>query len=399
MINVLWMSPYAPYDKVGHAGGQIENYYLKELNKNKDIELFLLSFIDKEEYKDVKIDLASSNVGNVIINNNIIKTDKYLDKIRLFNKYGGIVKKDYWNIIEQNLDENYSKIPDVIVVEWTEFIMFIPEIKLRYPNAKIVSIEEDVTFLKYYRIIRSQSNLLKKLLWNIRYHKLKKSELKSLDMSDIVILNNSKDENLVQNMGIKNTWVWTPYFMNMTKDIKDDFLTKNIVFYGAMARKENHDSVMWFIKNVLEKINDKDVRFIIVGSKPQKELLDLASDRIIVTGFVDSVKPYFQNALCCVAPLVMGAGVKIKVLEAMSAGVPVLTNDIGIEGIQAVDKKDYFHCEKPEQYIQAIRLLINDKNVGEKMGNSSREFISKNYNYEQDSKVFVNKIKNLETIK
>ena len=148
-----------------------------------------------------------------------------------------------------------------------------------------------------------------------------------------------------------------------------------------------------------EKINDKDVRFIIVGSKPQKELLDLASDRIIVTGFVDSVKPYFQNALCCVAPLVMGAGVKIKVLEAMSAGVPVLTNDIGIEGIQAVDKKDYFHCEKPEQYIQAISLLINDKNVGEKMGNSSREFISKNYNYEQDSKVFVNKIKDLGTIK
>lgn len=399
MISVLWMSPYAPYDKVGHAGGQIENYYLKELNKNKDIELFLLSFIAKEEYKDVKRDLASSNVGNVIIDNNIIKTDKYLDKIRLFNKYGGIVKKDYWNIIEQYLDENYSKIPDVIVVEWTEFIMFIPEIKLRYPNAKIVSIEEDVTFLKYYRIIRSQSNFLKKLLWNIRYHKLKKSELKSLDMSDIVILNNSKDEKLVQNMGIKNTWVWTPYFMNMTKDIKDDFLTKNIVFYGAMARKENHDSVMWFIKNVLEKINDKDVRFIIVGSKPQKELLDLASDRIIVTGFVDSVKPYFQNALCCVAPLVMGAGVKIKVLEAMSAGVPVLTNDIGIEGIQAVDKKDYFHCEKPEQYIQAISLLINDKNVGEKMGNSSREFISKNYNYEQDSKVFVNKIKDLGTIK
>lgn len=399
MINVLWMSPYAPYDKVGHAGGQIENYYLKELNKNKDIELFLLSFIDKEEYKDVKIDLASSNVGNVIINNNIIKTDKYLDKIRLFNKYGGIVKKDYWNIIEQNLDENYSKIPDVIVVEWTEFIMFIPEIKLRYPNAKIVSIEEDVTFLKYYRIIRSQSNLLKKLLWNIRYHKLKKSELKSLDMSDIVILNNSKDENLVQNMGIKNTWVWTPYFMNMTKDKKDDFLTRNIVFYGAMARKENHDSVMWFIKNVLEKINDKDVRFFIVGSKPQKELLDLASDRIIVTGFVDSVQPYFQNALCCVAPLVMGAGVKIKVLEAMSAGVPVLTNDIGIEGIEAENKKDYFHCESPEQYIQAISLLINDKNVGEKMGNSSREFISKNYNYEQDSKVFVNKIKSLGTIK
>ncbi len=399
MINVLWMSPYAPYDKVGHAGGQIENYYLKELNKNKDIELFLLSFIDKEEYKDVKIDLASSNVWNVIIDNNIIKTDKYLDKIRLFNKYGGIIKKDYWNIIEQNLDENYSKIPDVIVVEWTEFIMFIPEIKSKYPNAKIVSIEEDVTFLKYYRIIRNQSNLLKKLLWNIRYHHLKKSELKSLAMSDLVILNNSKDEKLVKNKGIKNTWVWTPYFMNMTKDKKDDFLTRNIVFYGAMARKENHDSVMWFIKNVLEKINDKDVRFFIVGSKPQKELLDLASDRIIVTGFVDSVQPYFQNALCCVAPLVMGAGVKIKVLEAMSAGVPVLTNDIGIEGIEAENKKDYFHCESPEQYIQAISLLINDKNVGEKMGNSSREFISKNYNYEQDSKVFVNKIKSLGTIK
>lgn len=394
MVNVLWISPYAPYDKVGHAGGQIENYYVKEINRSKDIDLFLLSFIDKDEYDEVKSDLESSKVNNIIIKNDEIKSNKFLDKIKLYNKYGGIVKKEYWEIINKYLNKYYSNSPDVIVIEWTEFIMFIPEIKLKYPHAKIVSIEEDVTFLKYYRSMKSRKNLLKKLSWNIRYKFLKKSELKVLALSDLVILNNSKDEKLVKDKGINKTWSWTPYFNDMTNSKKEDFLTNNIVFYGAMSRKENHDSVLWFIKNVFKEM-DNSIKFIVVGNKPQKELCDLSSDRIIVTGFVDSVEPYFQNALCCVAPLVMGAGIKIKVLEAMSAGVPVLTNNIGIEGIDAVDGKDYFYCETPEQYIKTINLLSNDVNVAKKISDNAKKFITENYNYRKDAKEFENIIINM----
>ena len=72
-------------------------------------------------------------------------------------------------------------------------------------------------------------------------------------------------------------------------------------------------------------------------------------DVITVTGFVKEISKYFEQSLCLVAPLVLGAGIKIKVLEAMSAGLPVLTNQIGIEGIPAQNGIHYYYCERPQE--------------------------------------------------
>ena len=59
------------------------------------------------------------------------------------------------------------------------------------------------------------------------------------------------------------------------------------------------------------------------------------------------------------APLILGAGIKVKILEAMYSGIPVLTNDIGIEGIEAEDKKDYYHCVTAEEYEKVIRTIYS----------------------------------------
>ena len=133
-----------------------------------------------------------------------------------------------------------------------------------------------------------------------------------------------------------------------------------MLFYGAMARPENYKSAIWFIENVMPLLSDLDVRFVIVGARPDKSLLTYASDKVEITGFMDKVDPYFERCLCLVAPLVLGAGVKVKILEAMSSGIPVVTNHIGIEGIYAENGKHYIHCEAPEEYAECIHKLVND---------------------------------------
>ena len=86
------------------------------------------------------------------------------------------------------------------------------------------------------------------------------------------------------------------------------------------------------------------------------------------------------------APLLLGAGIKVKIIEALSSGVPVLTNDIGIEGIDAEDGKEYFHCEKPEEYEMVIRKIISGEIDTSVITSNAKRMIEEKYNLENSSK-------------
>ena len=106
---------------------------------------------------------------------------------------------------------------------------------------------------------------------------------------------------------------------------------------------------------------------------------------MVVTGFVDSLEAYLQDALCFVVPLLQGAGIKIKILEGFMTGIPVLTNAIGIEGIPAENQKEYLHCELPEDYISAIERLTEDNELCMTLGKNARTFMEATFDYEKGS--------------
>ena len=155
-----------------------------------------------------------------------------------------------------------------------------------------------------------------------------------------------------------------------------------------MNRIENSGAAMWFIKNVMPRLSDCDIRFVVVGNKPPKELLDLQSDRIIVTGYVEDVVTYFSGAMCLVAPLLLGAGIKVKIIEALSAGVPVLTNDIGIEGIDAENGVHYFHCTEPIDYENVVRRLLQKKIDIVGVTGAARALIEERYNLQESFEAY-----------
>lgn len=397
MKRVLWVSPYAPYDQVRHAGGQIENYYLKGINMHPEIETRIVTFAYEDEFESAKRDLNKAGIINVVLRNDLDKRDllsNVLNRIKKYNKYAGITSGKYWDRLYDGMKLCGEFSPDVIVIEWTEFILFIPYIKKIYPNAKIVAVEEDVSFLKYYRTYKNKAGLLKKLSWKTRFVRLKKTEINSLKMADLVILNNYKDEKLVQKYGIINTWRWSPYFNSAIGKVIKRSKSNDIVFFGAMGRPENYESCIWFIQKVMPIIDPK-YRFIVIGNKPDEKLLRYKSERVVITGFVEDTLPYFENALCLVAPLVIGAGIKIKILEAMSAGLTVLTNSIGIEGIPANNMIHYIHCENAQEYSRAINMLSvnHDKNI--MIGENGKRLINGIFNYENDVDKFRTIINNM----
>ena len=103
-----------------------------------------------------------------------------------------------------------------------------------------------------------------------------------------------------------------------------------------------------------------------------------------------------MESLCLAAPLVLGAGIKVKILEALASGLPVLTNEIGIEGIPAVDGRDYFFCETPKEYADRIRGLLEQKHDVAMMAKNAKMLIQEHFDYEKSCRDFIGWLKEMD---
>ena len=123
-----------------------------------------------------------------------------------------------------------------------------------------------------------------------------------------------------------------------------------ILFFGQMSRDENVDGMVWFTQSILPLIRKviPQARLVIAGARPTKEVMALAGAAIEVTGFVETPDLLFSQAHLAIAPLRLGAGIKIKVVEYIAAGIPTVATTVGAEGVRSsplltiVDKEDAF---------------------------------------------------------
>lgn len=388
------------YENIPHAGGRTYSYYMKQITNDPELELRVICFCVKgEENKaefekfNAKGDILFSK-GSFLINSKRILLDIYgiiAGKTHLDSYYK---HTQYLKVLKRLSYEGYC--PDVIILEWTCCVSLAKECRKLFPEAKIMASEHDVTMLAAERKAAAATGIKKRLLDRIA-KKVKEEELEALNYCDIVMPHNKKDHDLLLSCKIpeKKIHEIVPYYNDMSA-ISRAPQNKDILFWGAMSREENIQASIWFIDNVMPRLKGTGARFVIIGNNPPQDLKSRSCDEVEVTGFVQDPAPYFEKSLCFVAPLLTGAGIKVKVTEALSAGIPVLTNDIGIEGIPAADGTDYFHCRTPEEYALIIRKLIkNTMEENTKLCGNARRTIASSFNLPESGKNYIKKIKSL----
>ena len=155
---------------------------------------------------------------------------------------------------------------------------------------------------------------------------------------------------------------------------------KNIMFVAGFQHTPNIDGAIWFVKNVFPKIKQqyKDIKLYLVGSNPTDEILQLASKDVIVTGFVTDAEldKFYSEIRLVVVPLRTGAGVKGKIIESVFHKVPVITTDIGIEGIDNSSKQIIVKNSASEFAKSVCDLYTNYTELDTKSKNSA-QFIKK----------------------
>lgn len=394
MSKLLYISYFAPYDRVDHAGGKVHNFYVKNLNRDADYDVTLLTMCYKREIENLDLDKYGIRHRLVVLDKTVLQRymRMFVSGFSYFNpwdKYGSILlnyeRHHLKKMIARYAEEGER--PDMIILQWTQIILLMPFIRKFYPDTKIVAIEEDVLFLNFYRRIALAKNGWQRYIAKYQYRNLRKRELCALKEAEQIVVNNFKDADLLAENGIEKEKIFTSsvYFENYSfvrRESADGKVHKDILFYGAMHRDENHISAVWFIENVMPLLPE-EFRFIVVGARPKKELLSMQTDRIQVVGFVEDISVYFASCFCLAASLMLGAGIKVKVLEAMSAGVPVLTNTIGIEGIGARRGKEYWHCESAGEYAEAIVWMGEHPAETEQISDNGKWYIQENFDLQK----------------
>ena len=156
-----------------------------------------------------------------------------------------------------------------------------------------------------------------------------------------------------------------------------------LVFVGKMDIPHNSSAVAYFCERVWPIIKRKapDTTFYIVGKNPTAAVLRLQETHpgVIVTGEVDDVKRVVGDSALMIAPMLFGTGIKTKIVEAMSWGVPVVTNQIGIEGIDANHGEDLFVCDSDEEIVRNVLLLLNNDELNDKVSRNSVRYVASHF--------------------
>ncbi len=159
---------------------------------------------------------------------------------------------------------------------------------------------------------------------------------------------------------------------------------QGLLFVGSFLHPPNVDAARYLVRDILPLIKREieDVTLYIVGADPTPEIKALASERVVVTGWVKDISLYLKGARVMVAPLRYGAGLKGKISQGMSYGLPMVTTSLGIEGMDIEDGTEALVADDPAEFAAKVIRVYRDDDLWNHLAEHAARFAAANYSPE-----------------
>lgn len=291
------------------------------------------------------------------------------------------------NLIDKN---NF----DIIFCDHLEMFQYVPS-KV-YP--KTIMLEHNAEYMIWRRYAKQSKNLILKAGIFFESSRMKKYELNACDKVRFVIIAPSDKKYVSKRNEDKFIDTYHPANDFMLKlplpENKDNNL--NLLFIGTMSWVANYQGVFWFVDKVLPHIVEKipNTVFHVIG-KFKGETPKLDNKNVILHGFVDDIEPYYNDANIFVCPLLFGSGIKIKVLDAMYRGLPLVTTSVGAENLSLVSGEHCFIEDEPEKMAKDVLILYKNKDLALQFAKKSRELAKEKYTWKVENRKVMNLIQTI----
>ena len=167
----------------------------------------------------------------------------------------------------------------------------------------------------------------------------------------------------------------------------------SLVFTGSMDWLPNDDAIRYFMREIMPLIKSKvpDVTLTVVGRNPAPALVDRSKEdsSLIITGRVDDVRPYMENAAAYIVPLRIGGGTRLKIYEAMAMEKAVVSTTVGAEGLPLTDGVDLLLADEPVTFADAVVRVLTDDAYASELGERAAAVVRQNFGWQQVTERFI----------
>lgn len=400
-MNILWISHIIPYPP---KTGVLQRSYnlLRETAQLGDVYLLALH---KKGVLPVQYDLqeVKRELGRMCRHVEILDIPAELSKTKRYSLlFRSIFSMDSLSVAFYRSDEMHKRIQELVsatkfdvahfdtisLAEYAEDVGNIGKI-LNHHN-----MESDL--LKKRSMI--EKNVFKKIYYRNEVKKLRQYHINNCHKFDINFTVSDLDKELLLEevpdirIEVVPNGVDTEYFYQSGAD---GVVEKSLTIISGMNWYPNRDAVLYMIKEIwpLLKREISDLSLTVVGAQPPEMLLEFAKkdNRVKVTGFVDDVRPYLENAEIYLCPMRDGGGTRLKILDALSMGKAIVSTTKGCEGIDVTPGKNVLIADTPSQFVIQIKKLLENKELRKSLGMEGRRLVLENYSW----KVIGNKLNNI----
>lgn len=361
--KILFLSTQLPYPP--KSGGTIKSWnYVEHLAKSNSLTVACLLKENDEDFveefrQNVKLENFIGKKLNIGRNGvNLLKSYLFSASLNVFRNFSNEFAKKV---------QEASKNAEVIVVDHYEVFQYVPN----NFKGKVILHTHNAEFMLWQRMSELEmSNPIKKLILKWEANRVKRYEKKIFDQSNL-IYSTPSDIELYKNSGFDVSKHAITYHLGNDKLLelpKLEFEATDLAltFMGTLSWEPNIDGLLWFIRECWPKIIDKHPKskLYVLGAKPDNRIVDAAQayNGIEFTGFVKELEKYLSKTRVFLVPLRFGSGMKVKVLDGLYRGVPMVSTSVGAEGLEVRNTHEIMIADEADEFANhCIRLLEDQK--------------------------------------
>jgi polysaccharide biosynthesis protein PslH len=242
----------------------------------------------------------------------------------------------------------------------------------------------NVEYEIYRRHTDTVRNPLMKAYLELQTERWRRFEVEQFASADALAAITRRDQTMIESMAPGRLVRTIPAAVDLASfPFRDSGVREeaSMIMLGDMKWPPNRDAALWFTHEILPRVVAEipSARLDLLGGNPPIAQLPATSANLRVEGRVPDVAPYFERATLGLIPLRVGGGMRVKMIEMMSAGMPIVSTGQGAEGNEATDGEHYLRADDATAFAAAIVRLLRDRSERDRLARAGRTFVEGRY--------------------
>jgi glycosyltransferase involved in cell wall biosynthesis len=372
-MKIAFFTPYLPYPL--DSGGKIRSYYLlRALSARFDVDLYTVYYAERPPESAIKV--MEKHCCQLILFH-LEKSWRTRDRIRR-------ILNPLPRLVEHFLTPSSLKLAREMLVKGRYELIIADELCMTpyaelAPNLPRITIRHKIDWVHYKEVGQARPWAMEKILDLIEAVKLRRYERLKMPFYQACVVCSEQDAAFIRQYAPRMPILIIPNGVDL-----DTFAPLNrpqndrptLLYVGSLDYYPNIDAIRFFFQKMYDPIRRQvpNVRVLIVGRNPPPDIQRLTQlPGVEIIGSVPDVRPYYEQATILIVPLRLGGGTRLKIVEAMAMGLPVVSTSIGAEGLKVHPGENILIADDPLTFVNDVLRLLSDTALWHRIAAGGRQ--------------------------